>query len=165
MTPLHRRTEHLDLRPVTESDLDALCAIHTDPRTNQFRPGGAPDRPECERLLAEFVEGWRRHGVGYWTVRAGDRVVGCAGVKSFLFRDRQSWNLYYRFEPESWGRGFATEVARETVRFVEAELDPRPVVARTRPTNTAAIAVAERAGLTRRQDLDSDGFAVLTRGW
>jgi hypothetical protein len=51
------------------------------------------------------------------------------------------------------------------VVVARAQPPVRPVVARTRPGNAAAVKVAEAAGLTRRPGLDYDGFAVLAVGW
>jgi len=160
-----RWTERLNLRPVSAEDIEPLRTIHADPRTNQFRPGGTPSLASCDRMIAQFITDWQEDRIGYWTVRWGCRVIGCAGVRGIHFSGRPSWNLYYRFDPSTWGRGLATEAATAAVRYAAGELPPRPVVARTRPANAGGIAVAERAGLVRRPDLDTDGFAVLALGW
>ena len=86
-------------------------------------------------------------------------------LASLTFRHRSCWNLCYRFSPRAWGRGLATEAAREAVAVAHALQPVLPVVARTRPSSIAAIKVAIRAGLDRRADLDTDGFAVLASDW
>jgi hypothetical protein len=40
-----------------------------------------------------------------------------------------------------------------------------PVVARTKPENVHGFTLAERAGLTRRKDLDRDGLEVHVTHW
>lgn len=166
ITPLEdRTTSRLRLRRVTSGDLPAIVAIDSDPRTNRHRPDGAPSRRESEETVRQFVRGWEEHGVGYWTVEFGGVVVGVTGVRPLAFQGRHCWNLYYRFSPAAWGKGFAVEAAREAVTVAEALQPVRPVLARTRPANVAAVRVAERAGLDRRPDLDADGFVVLARGW
>jgi RimJ/RimL family protein N-acetyltransferase len=159
------RTARLLLRPVRPSDTDALVSIHVDPRTNAHTPGGPPDRNAIEAMLASFVVAWEGSGHCYWAVEFEETVVGVAGVEVRTILERDCWNMYYRFDPGSWGRGFATEVAREGVATA-ASLGPSlPILARTRPTNEAAVRVAARAGLARRPDLDHGGFAVLAGNW
>ena len=160
-----RSTPRLRLRPLRLDDLEALCAVETDPATNRHRPAGPPTRDEVEERLRGSVQAWQDDGVGYWAVEHEGQLVGVAGLRPLELHRRACWNLYYRLRPASWGRGLAAEAARETVAF-GGELDPLvPVVARTRPGNLAAQEVAERAGLMRRADLDADGFHVHARGW
>jgi ribosomal-protein-alanine N-acetyltransferase len=140
-------------------------AIHIDPRTNAHRPGGAPSTADSEQVFQEFLRCWQDHGVGYWAVEFAGQVLGVAGVRPLRFRARECWNLYYRFAPEAWGRGLAVEAAREAVAVAETHRPGWPVLARTRPANSAAVRGAQKAGLARRSDLDSDGFVVLARGW
>lgn len=99
------------------------------------------------------------------TLELDGQVIGCAGLRPLDVSGCPCWNLYYRLAPAIWGRGYAAEAAREAVKVAQTELPPRPVVARTRPSNHAAINVALRAGLTRLPEADADGFVVLSRGW
>lgn len=164
-TTRERRTARLLLRPVQPSDKDALVSIHVDARTNAHTPGGPPDRTAIEAMLASFVAAWEGSGHSYWAVEFEGTVVGVAGVEVRTILGRDCWNVYYRFDPDSWGRGFATEVVREGLAAAGSLEPSLPIVARTRPANEAAIRVAERAGLARRPDLDHDGFVVLAANW
>ena len=160
-----RATARLYLRRLVLDDVPAVVAIESDPRTNQHRPGGAPSPEESAKTVHEFVRGWGENGVGYWVVEHGGEVVGVVGVRPFVYSGRDCWNLYYRLSPEAWGKGFAAEAASEAVA-VAATLKPEwPVVARTRPTNVASGRVAEKVGLQRHSNLDSDGHFVFERGW
>lgn len=78
---------------------------------------------------------------------------------------RQVLNLYYRYGPESWGKGYATEVAREAIKVANIHLPELPVIARTRPTNVSSMRVAERVGLIRRPDLDTSEHVVYVTWW
>lgn len=160
-----RQTARLLLRRIAASDAPAIVAIQSDPRTNTHRPGGAPPHAESEQAVDGFIRCWREHGIGYWVVELAGEVVGVAGLRPFDFQERECWNLYYRFAPSTWGQGLAVEAASEAVAVAQAQRPPRPVVARTRPSNLAALRVAENAGLIRRPDLDADDFAVLARCW
>ena len=116
-------------------------------------------------MLASFVTSWESADLSYWTVELEQRVIGVAGVEGRDVLGRPGWNLYYRLGPEWWGHGYATEAAKTAVRAARFSETGWPITARTRASNTAAVRVAERAGLSRRQDLDRDGFVVLASNW
>lgn len=160
------RTERLLLRAPTESDVDDAFAIHADPRANFFNPAGPlRDRGEAERLIADWLMTWAENGFGYWAVCWNDgHVLGFGGVSRQLWRDRVILNLYFRLSPDVWGRGIATELAREAVALSRTHFPALPVVARTRRRNCVALAVAQAAGLVRRPDLD-DEHVVAALGW
>jgi RimJ/RimL family protein N-acetyltransferase len=154
-------TERLRLRRVVSADVPALVAISTDPRTNEHRPGGAPNRARSEEIISSFVSDWEQHGIGYWVVEYLGEVVGVAGVRSSILGGRDCWNLYYRFSPDAWGRGLAAEAARAAI-VVARECDPtRPILARTRPDNVAAVRLAQTIGMTRCAEWDGDGFVAF----
>jgi RimJ/RimL family protein N-acetyltransferase len=160
-----RATARLYLRRLVLEDVPAVTSIESDPRTNQHRPGGAPSPEESAKTVREFVRGWDENGVGYWAVEFDSEVIGLVGVRPFFYLGRECWNLYYRLSPDAWGKGFAAASASEAVS-VATTLQPEwPVVARTRPTNVASSRVAEKVGLQRHSDLDSDGFFAYERGW
>lgn len=154
-------TERLRLRQVTAADVPALVAISTDPGTNRHRPGGAPGQTASERLIREFIADWERDGIGYWAVEHAGEIIGIAGVRAATVHGHDCWNLYYRFSPSSWGQGLAAEAARQAVAVARAREPSRPVVARTRPDNTAAGRLARAVGLTRRPDLDHGGLIAF----
>lgn len=163
--PRVRRTANLLLRPLRADDVAPLVAIQTDPRTTRHSPTGPPTREEAEELLLSVVAAWDEGGVHYWAVENEQQLVGTAGLKQVTLHDRQCWNLYYRLSPDVWGRGLATQAAREAVSYAAQMAGGLPVVARTRPSNSAAQRVAQKAGLGRREDLDSNGFYTFASHW
>ena len=166
VNPLRERvTARLRLRPIVEDDLETLVEIHVDPATSAHAPGGPPSPDQARAMLASFAASWKSADLSYWTVEHEHRVIGVTGVERREVLDRSGWNLYYRFAPAWWGRGFATEAAREAVQAARLAEPTLPITARTRPSNTPAVRVAERAGLYRRPDLDHDGFVVLAANW
>lgn len=71
-------------------------------------------------------------------------------------------NLYHRFVPEAWGRGYASEVARYAVQWAASTHPGLPVLARTRPGNIASRHVAEAVGLVLQPDLQAyDGHGPM----
>ncbi|GGP69423.1 GNAT family N-acetyltransferase [Saccharothrix coeruleofusca] len=154
MPAAERTTARLRLRRVSVDDLDAFVALEA-----ALRPERTPDVVASARYLSAFTDVWERGELGYWTVLLHGEIVGFGGVQPKLWHGRRCWNLYYRVSPAHWGKGIATEVAREAVAAAREARPDWPVLVETRPWNAAAIRVAERVGLIRRED--RDGYAVL----
>jgi ribosomal-protein-alanine N-acetyltransferase len=148
-------TARLSLDRPHPDDLEAMWAIHSDPRTNAHNPAGPmPDRKAAERRLEEWTKHWRQHGFGYWSVRLDDKIIGFAGVRTSAWNGRSAINLYYRFDPSAWGHGYAAEAATAAVDLWRANLVKRPLIAYTKTANIGSQRTALAAGLERRADLD-----------
>lgn len=154
------RTERLRLTRPVAADAAGVFAILGDPRTVEHNPSDRlEDSFEGADLVARWVGHWEEHGFGYWCVRESgeDRIVGYAGVKRMLMHGRPVLNLVYRFVPEVWRRGFATEAATAVVSKALAEMPAESIVARVRPDNRSSQDVARKAGLRRDATMDCHG--------
>ena len=138
-------------------DLDAVYAIHSNPETYRHLPTGAMTHlDQARQRLREWLQHWDEHGFGYAVVQpSGDAIVlGFAGPQHAVLMDRPVLNLYYRFDPTSWGHGFATEAVTAVVEWAAATHPGLPLVARIATNNPSSIRLAERAGLTRQNVVD-----------
>ena len=145
-------TARLTLRAPTVEDEAVVFSIHGDPETNRHNPGGPMTSREGARgFLQAIIGAWAEHGFSYWCVSAGDApaVIGFAGVDLMELKGRCFLNLYYRFTPAVWGRGYATEAAAEAIKVGRTARPDLPILARTRPANKASIRVAEKLGMKR----------------
>lgn len=153
------RTDRLLLRKPTKADAPFVLALHADPQAIAHNPTDAlGELTEAESRLTLWSTQWQ-HGLGYWIVEecAAGRAIGVCGVKAADIHGQPSWNLLYRFLPEAWGRGYAREAARASLKAAAAVDASRPVIARIRPDNAASARVAEAIGPVRRPGLDLDG--------
>lgn len=161
------RTARLVLRCLRPSDSPAMFAVHGDPETYRYSPATPhPDLATSEKMLQECLHHWEVYGFGIWaaTLTQEERVIGFGGIEHWIWRERDMLNLYYRFTPATWGQGYATELARTAVTLARKYLPQWPVVARTRVNNIPSIRTAERAGLVRRPDLDTE-HVIFALGW
>ncbi|WP_200896647.1 GNAT family N-acetyltransferase [Chromobacterium vaccinii] len=116
----HIQTERLLLRAVGAGDAEALYAIFGDPETNRYNPHGPYPSPEHARMtLAGWTEEWERHGFGRWAVadkEEPNRIIGFGGLNYSDYGGQDRLSLGYRFAPSAWGRGLASEMARQALR-------------------------------------------------
>ncbi|MEV7186234.1 GNAT family N-acetyltransferase [Kitasatospora sp. NPDC093102] len=163
-TTQHARTivaasQRLVLTRPQESDVEAVFAIHGDPETNRYNPHG-PQREiaQAQAMLDGFVTDWVRDGVGYCAVAAREEpgtVIGFAGLCLHTLDGERVFNLYYRFRPSAWGKGYAAEAARAAMAEALPRFPGIPVTALIRADNLPSRRLAERLGLVA----DPDGRA------
>lgn len=159
--PAILRTERLILRRPIATDVQAILAIHADPRACEHNPADAlATLEEAEGLLARWGEHWDRHAFGYWVVvwtTDPSTPIGFCGLKSMRLHERRVLNLFCRLDPSVWGHGVASEAATRVVAWARESHPDVPTVARVRPANAASHRVAVRAGLRRMPRLDTSG--------
>ncbi|MBB2936189.1 RimJ/RimL family protein N-acetyltransferase [Amycolatopsis bartoniae] len=140
------RTERLLLRRLTEADRADVVRIQTDPRTNVHHPR-PPDEEESDAKFDSWLDDWATHGFGYLPVRAlSGQVLGVGGLQLRVFGAEEVLNLYYRFLPEAWGRGYATEMAEAVIAWAEEAVPEYPVQISVSVTNQPSLNVAKRLG-------------------
>ncbi|MHB1953528.1 GNAT family N-acetyltransferase [Alicyclobacillus sp. ALC3] len=162
------QTNRLVLRIPRLDDSADVFAIHGNPETNRHNPAGPmKDLVEAKERITGWIRDWADDGIGYWRVTEldGAQVIGVSGVRVMEWSGRQVLNLYYRYGPAAWGKGYATEVASEAIEVAQEYFPELPVIARTRPTNLSSMKVAERVGLVRRLDLDTNEHVVFASWW
>ena len=133
--------------------MDAFRTLATDPRVVRYISNG---RPWEEERIAEFVTRQIGHQerLGYCCWRLlpsrGDRLIGFCGLQPHtVFGGTEiGWWL----EPDQWGQGFATEVAREVVRFAWDEAQLEKLIAVVHRENDASAAVARKVGMEWLRD-------------
>lgn len=150
-------TPRQTLRQPVAADLDRVFAIHSHPLSYRHLPSGRMTRVEQASVrLDEWLSHWAEHGFGYAGVEVpgGGTVVGFAGAAHHTLAGRPVLNLYYRFDPESWGHGYAGGAVGAVVEWARVHQPELPLVARVATNNPSSIRVAERAGLVRQSVTD-----------
>lgn len=76
-----------------------------------------------------------------------DHIIGFGGVFVSEFNGRVTNNLGYRFEPDAWGKGYATELSKRAIRYGFEEVGLQEIVGVVRANHLASRKVLEKAGL------------------
>ncbi|WNV84166.1 GNAT family N-acetyltransferase [Umezawaea sp. Da 62-37] len=144
-------TDRLVLRRFTESDVDNLTALDSDPDVMRYLTGGTPTpRAEVENdYLPAFLAYYEKcTGFGFWA--AEDKTGTFLGW--FHFRPQPhdppgQVELGYRLKKSAWGRGYATEGSKALVHKGFTDLDVDRVYAETMVVNNSSRRVMEKTGL------------------
>lgn len=151
-------TARLRLRPVDDTDADALFALHTN--ASVLRYWDAPPWRDRDRAR-QFVATCRRlatdgTGARLAVDRAADlRFIGWCGLSRWN-PDYRSAALGYCFDDAAWGHGYGTEAARALLRWAFDTLDLNRVQAETDTRNLASARLLEKLGFVREGTLRED---------
>jgi ribosomal-protein-alanine N-acetyltransferase len=160
-------TPRLYGRPPVEEDLEDSVRIWTDPRVaEQAWPARLRTASDASRVLHASIAHWDRWGFGPWTVieRATRAVVGRVGPAHTRVASNQEVEVAWFLSADVWGRGYATEMAREAVRVGFSLLGLSDLVSFTTPPNAASQAVMRKLGFRYERDIEHAGLThVLFR--
>jgi RimJ/RimL family protein N-acetyltransferase len=140
-------TRRLRLRPRTLADVDANLAMDLDPRVHRYILSKAPDPEKWRaRLAAQIAAGWPATG-GLWVVerRGEPGFLGWCGL--FPLEHSGLIEIGYRYVPEAWGQGIASEAAGAVLDHGFRTLALDPIVAVTHPDHRASQRVLQKIGL------------------
>ena len=143
-------TERLILRKPAKEDFERFFEINHDPRTNTHNPSGSMSLEKAESTFARMLDHWEKYNFGGWTIVEKDtpeNIIGFGGLSYRLYGGEEKLNLGYRFAPETWGKGYATEFTKKAIDFGFNEDDKEEIFGIVRPSNIASIKVLEKAGM------------------
>lgn len=151
-------TERLDLRRFCESDLDELAAVFAKREVWLFPYGRAFTKDETADFLDSQIRHWADCGFGCWIARerTNARVVGYVGlsVPSFLSEILPAVEVGWRFDPAVWGRGFASEGAREALAQGFTTLGLEEICSVPQSDNPASTRVCDRLGMRLEREVE-----------
>jgi [ribosomal protein S5]-alanine N-acetyltransferase len=155
-------TERLRLRPLTMDDAPALFAYGSDPDVTRYTSWVTHRSvADAETFLATVVGRYERGEAASWavTLRETGDLIGTAGFISVDAEAREGV-LGYAFGQPHWGKGYASEAARASLRFGFEVVRLRRIEATCYLENAGSIAILEKLGMMRiciGEELDHEG--------
>jgi RimJ/RimL family protein N-acetyltransferase len=153
-------TGRLILRRFTLDDLPAFYQLCSRPeiiRYAQSTPLASLDEARAMMHAAPFHD-YATYGYGRFACvwKESGEVIGFSGVK--YVPEIGDTELGYRFLPEFWGLGLATEAGRASIEFARADLGLGRLVAMVHPENVASANVLIKLGFTIEKQLRYSGL-------
>jgi len=152
------RTERLLLRRWREADRAPFAHLNADPAVMEHLQGTL-SRERSDAFIERIEAGWDQRGWGLWAVEVPGVApfIGFVGLASADFVSGSPMvEVGWRLAREQWGHGYATEAAREALRFGFEEVGLGEIVSFTVPHNERSRRVMERIGLVRDPSGDFD---------
>jgi RimJ/RimL family protein N-acetyltransferase len=149
-----RLTPRLRLSPLGPWHAGDLWRLHNDEGVAAWF-GGTRTVAMITDRAARGAEGWERDGVNNWMAydRRSGELVGRGGLTRMMVEGRSCLEVGWTVLSDLWGRGYATEIGAEGLRFAFAELGADEVVAFTAAGNWQSRAVMERLGMRYVRDI------------
>ncbi|RVT45802.1 N-acetyltransferase [Rheinheimera sediminis] len=140
-------TPRLILRSFTLDDVDAMYQLMTVPQVIRY-VGNKPAQSKqdvLDYLQQHPLRDYQVYGYGRFACvwKATGQVIGFSGIK--YLEEIQETELGYRFLPEFWGQGLATEAGSAVIQFAQA-LGLSRLVAVIHPDNSGSKQVVTKLG-------------------
>ncbi|RYU82859.1 GNAT family N-acetyltransferase [Hymenobacter persicinus] len=151
--PIFVETERLIMRELLPSDEAGMFAMDSDAEVHRYLGNRPVTRIGQSRELIAFVrQQYVDHGIGRWAVveKQTGEFVGWSGLKLHpgpTNGHTHYYDLGYRFLRRYWGRGYATETARASVRYGFDTLRLPRICGIADVRNLASNHVLQKAGL------------------
>ena len=158
-------TGRLVLRRYAEQDKADFIDLFTDETVMKYVGDGVLTGEQAEAFWEKLFDKLYPQNFNIWAVFAKEDAgyIGHAGIYPRLTR-KEDWEFVYFLNRKSWGKGFATEIARRIIEFGFEELNLPKVFATVDDVHSASIRVLEKAGMKfERFEFDCDGrFSVYS---
>jgi RimJ/RimL family protein N-acetyltransferase len=153
-------TGRLVLRRFTLDDLPAFYQLCSRPeiiRYAQSTPVASLEEAREFMQAAPFRD-YATYGYGRFACvwKESGEVIGFSGVK--YVPEIADTELGYRFFPEFWGMGLATEAGRASIDFARSDLGLKRLVALVHPDNVASASVLAKLGFAVEKQLRYSGL-------
>jgi RimJ/RimL family protein N-acetyltransferase len=157
-------TDRLLVRDFAEDDIDAAWAVYGDPEVSRWLGGVlVHDTVEQTRDLLRRIGGWDLpDGLGLWAVveKATGQLIGGAELLQATIGGQERVEIGYHFRRDSWGRGYATELAAALLRQGFERAGLQRIVGVHLPGNEASARVLRKIGMREQGMVDYNGTPV-----
>lgn len=153
-------TQRLLLRELMDSDDEKLYLL--DSNADVVKYVGMPvfeDISQTQDLIKIVKEQYKNNGIGRYAVveKETDTFIGWSGLK--ILREETNgykdvYELGYRFLPEYWGKGYATESAKAWLHHGFTEMNIEVIYAYADHRNTASMHTLEKLNFENKGNFE-----------
>lgn len=143
-------TERLLLRKITQADTKDIYHYGKNPTVSQYVPWKPHKSMKDTEAYVEFV--LRKYDNGElapWGIeyKENGRLIGTIDFVSWNLRHKTA-EIGYVVSHDYWGKGIATEAAKEVIKFGFEKMDLVRIEAKCFVENIASIRVMEKSGMS-----------------
>lgn len=151
-------TQRLIIRNFKEEDWKDLFEYLSLKDVLKYEPEDPSDEEDCRKKALE-----RSKGSNFWAVclRPSGKMIGHLYFQQIEPTDFLTWELGYIFNPEYYGKGYATEASERILGFGFEELGAHRIIAMCNPENEPSWRLLERLNMRREGFHKKQGFFRL----
>jgi RimJ/RimL family protein N-acetyltransferase len=119
-------------------------------------------RDEAEQTLrAAPLRDYQLYGYGRLACfeKESGRFIGWNGVK--FLPEMNETDIGYRFFPDCWGKGYATESSLAVMKYARETLGLERIIGIVRPDNEASVKVLRKIGLSFEKRMRMEGLGEM----
>jgi RimJ/RimL family protein N-acetyltransferase len=141
-------TDRLIARELTESDIPQMFHLHSNPEVMKYIHAIEETIDETRLTFARMMKYHdKKEGMCLWSVflKESGAYIGWVILKPL--DNTSDIEIGYRFLPEFWGNGYATEISHRVCRYGFQVLNLDKIVGITHPENVSSQNVLKKLGL------------------
>jgi [ribosomal protein S5]-alanine N-acetyltransferase len=141
------------LRRYDSKDKADFIELFTDDAVMKYVGDGVMTESRAEAFWQKLFEKLYPQNFNIWAVfnREDSNYVGHAGIYPRPTHPAD-WEFVYFLNRHSWGKGYATEIARRIIQYGFEELNLPEVFATVDTDHRRSIRVLEKAGMQHERD-------------
>jgi len=154
-------TERLILREFTVNDVESVYEFNSNVELHKYTGDEIiKSKERAKEIITDiWLKDYEKYGYGRWAVvyKPENKVIGFAGLK--YLTEINETDIGYRFLPEYWGKGLASEISNEIIKYGFNKLNLNRIIGIAMPENIGSWKVLEKIGLElyKVDKYDGDG--------
>lgn len=150
-------TKSLLLVPFSIEYTNKIFELHSNPEVHQYlKHNMIQEKHEAIQIIEGVLKQYQQFNTGRYIVLTKDSMdfVGWCGIKfntETINGHSDYYDIGYRFLPQFWGKGIASESAKFFVEYAYDELKINSIYATADCNNMASIRVLEKCGLIKTE--------------
>ncbi|MBD3906700.1 GNAT family N-acetyltransferase [Chryseobacterium sp. Ch-15] len=162
---MYLETQRLILRKLEEADYERLFLLDSNPEVMKYI--GIPTLSKVEEskeVVKMIMQQYQDNGVGRLAVieKESGLLIGWSGLKLNTSEVNGYQNFYelgYRFLPETWGKGYATESGKASLEYGFNDLKAEIIYAYAHCENQASNHILTKLGFEKTGEFtEPDGI-------
>lgn len=141
-----RETPRLLVRNFRAADWEDLLEYLSQPEVLRFEPDDPSDAADCQQKALE-----RSQGNIFWAVclKETGKMIGHIYFNRMNPAEFLTWEIGYIFNPQYYGKGYATEACQRILQYGFTELGTHRIVGLCNPENVSSWRLMERLSMRR----------------
>ncbi|CAD7798277.1 Spermidine N(1)-acetyltransferase [Chryseobacterium aquaeductus] len=162
MAKIFIETERLVLREIIPEDAEAFFAMDSNPEVVKY-VGIQPltDISQSIETIENIRKQYEENGIGRWAVirKEDGKLVGWSGLKLIkeINNHQNIHDLGYRFTPEYWGKGYATETSIAVLNYAINSINLNEIYAYADVENAASNHILRKLGFQEKETFFDEG--------